>query len=78
MQDDLVDAVNRAADQKIADPDAIAINGGSYGGYASAKAMVRNPDIFYAAIIEHAMLNVEYQSQFPPYFWGLSLGKWYR
>lgn len=78
MQDDLVDAVNWAVDQKIADPDAIAIKGGSYGGYASAMAMVRDPDIFKAAIIEHAMLDVEYQSQFPPYFWGLSLEKWYR
>ena len=78
MQDDLVDAVSWAVDQKIADPDAIAINGGSYGGYASAMAMVRDPDIFKAAIIEHAMLDVEYQSQFPPYFWGLSLEKWYR
>lgn len=78
MQDDLVDTVNWAVDQKIADPDAIAINGGSYGGYASAMAMVRDPDIFKAAIIEHAMLDVEYQSQFPPYFWGLSLEKWYR
>ncbi|MBT7907140.1 MAG: S9 family peptidase [Marinovum sp.] len=78
MQDDLVDAVNWAVDQKIADPDAIAINGGSYGGYASAMAMVRDPDIFKAAIIEHAMLDVEYQFQFPPYFWGLSLEKWYR
>ena len=54
-----MDAVNWAVDQKIADPGAIAINGGSYGGYASAMAMVRDPDIFKAAIIEHAMLDVE-------------------
>ncbi|MCB0786149.1 MAG: prolyl oligopeptidase family serine peptidase, partial [Flavobacteriales bacterium] len=34
MQDDITDGVNWLIDQGIADPDRIAIYGGSYGGYA--------------------------------------------
>ena len=60
MQDDLVDATLWAIDQGIADPKAIAINGRSYGGYASAMGLVRDPDLFKAGIIEHAMLDVAY------------------
>jgi len=67
MQDDLVDATLWAIDQGIADPKAIAINGSSYGGYASAMGLVRDPDLFKAGIIEHAMLDVAYQSQYPPH-----------
>lgn len=78
MQDDLVDATLWAIDQGIADPKAIAINGSSYGGYASAMGLVRDPDLFKAGIIEHAMLDVAYQSQYPPHSWGLYLGQWER
>ena len=35
MHDDLIDAVDWAVDEKIADPDKVAIYGGSYGGYAT-------------------------------------------
>ena len=35
MHDDLIDAVDWAVKEKIADPSKVAIMGGSYGGYAT-------------------------------------------
>ncbi len=72
MQDDLVDAANWAVAQGIADPDALAINGGSYGGYAAAMAMVRDPGLFAAAIVEHAVLDLPYQMRNNPNAWNLT------
>jgi dipeptidyl aminopeptidase/acylaminoacyl peptidase len=78
MQDDVVDATNWAVDQGIADPNALAIMGSNYGGYAAAMALIRDLALFKAAIIEHAMLYVAYQSQYPPHSWGLHLALWQR
>ena len=50
MHDDLIDAVNWAVEQGIADRDRIAIFGGSYGGYATLVAVTSTPDVFAAAI----------------------------
>jgi dipeptidyl aminopeptidase/acylaminoacyl peptidase len=50
MQDDLVDAVNWAVSEGIADPDRIAIMGGSYGGYATLAGMTRDPDLFACGV----------------------------
>ena len=60
MLDDLVNATQWAIDQGIADAEAVAINGGSYGGYASAMGLLRDPSLFKAGIIEQAILNVAY------------------
>ncbi|WP_370227384.1 alpha/beta hydrolase family protein [Cognatishimia sp.] len=76
MQDDLLDAAQWLIDEGIADPDAIAIMGGSYGGYASAMAVTDTETPFAAAIVEHAMLDVAYQSSYPPRFWGLNTPMW--
>jgi dipeptidyl aminopeptidase/acylaminoacyl peptidase len=73
-----VDATNWAVDQGIADPNALAIMGSNYGGYAAAMALIRDLALFKAAIIEHAMLYVAYQSQYPPHSWGLHLALWQR
>lgn len=78
MQDDLVDAARWAVDQGIADPKAIAIMGASYGGYAAALAALRDADTFTAAVAEFPMLDLAYQSQFPPAAWGLGIGEWTR
>ncbi|MFP7671924.1 alpha/beta hydrolase family protein [Marivita sp. S0852] len=72
MQDDLVDAAKWAIAQGIADPNAVAIQGGSYGGYAAAMAMVRDADVFAAGIAEHAVLDVLYQMRNNPFAWGLT------
>lgn len=72
MQTDLYDAVAWAVENGIADPDAVAINGSSYGGYASAMAATDPDGPFSAAIIEHAVLDVEYQMRNNPFAWGLN------
>lgn len=50
MHDDLIDAVNWAIDQKIADPSKVAIMGGSYGGYATLAGLTFTPDVFACGV----------------------------
>lgn len=50
MHDDLIDAVNWSVQQKIADPEKIAIMGGSYGGYAALAGLTFTPSIFACAV----------------------------
>jgi len=50
MHDDLIDAVNWAVNEKIADPDKIAIMGGSYGGYATLVGLTFTPDTFACGV----------------------------
>lgn len=50
MHDDLIDAVSWAVEQGYADPDRIAIFGGSYGGYATLVGVTFTPDVFAAAV----------------------------
>jgi dipeptidyl aminopeptidase/acylaminoacyl peptidase len=50
MNDDLVDAVRWAVDQKIADPAKVAIVGAGYGGYAALVGMETNPDTFACGV----------------------------
>ncbi|MBB2993794.1 dipeptidyl aminopeptidase/acylaminoacyl peptidase [Mycolicibacterium iranicum] len=50
MHDDLIDSVQWAVQQGYADPDRIAIFGGSYGGYAALVGVTFTPDVFAAAI----------------------------
>lgn len=50
MQDDLVDAVQWAIKEGIADPDRVAIMGGSYGGYATLAGMTRDPELFACGV----------------------------
>ncbi|MEU0843270.1 S9 family peptidase [Streptomyces sp. NPDC005962] len=50
MHDDLIDGVRWAVDQGYADPDRVAIMGGSYGGYAALVGVTFTPDVFAAAV----------------------------
>ncbi|MEA2045635.1 MAG: prolyl oligopeptidase family serine peptidase, partial [Euryarchaeota archaeon] len=50
MHDDLIDAVNWAVKEGIADPDRVAIMGGSYGGYATLWGMTNTPDTFACGV----------------------------
>ncbi|MAB28825.1 MAG: S9 family peptidase [Planctomycetaceae bacterium] len=50
MQDDLVDAVDWAVKEGVADPDRVAIMGGSYGGYATLAALTRDPELFACGV----------------------------
>jgi dipeptidyl aminopeptidase/acylaminoacyl peptidase len=50
MQDDLTDAVNWAIDEGWANPEKIAIYGGSYGGYAALAGAAFTPDLYTCAV----------------------------
>ncbi|NKY99485.1 S9 family peptidase [Nocardiopsis alborubida] len=50
MHDDLIDGVDWAVAQGYADPDRVAIVGGSYGGYAALVGVTFTPDRFAAAV----------------------------
>ncbi len=50
MQSDLIDAVDWAVSEGIADPARIAIMGGSYGGYAALTGLTATPDKFACAV----------------------------
>jgi dipeptidyl aminopeptidase/acylaminoacyl peptidase len=50
MHDDLVDAVRWAVEDGVADPERVAIYGGSYGGYAALVGATFTPDLFRCAV----------------------------
>jgi dipeptidyl aminopeptidase/acylaminoacyl peptidase len=50
MHDDLVAAVRWAVEEGIADPERVAIYGGSYGGYAALVGATFTPDLFRCAV----------------------------
>lgn len=50
MHDDLVDAVGWAVESGLADPQRVAIYGGSYGGYAALAGATFTPDLFCCAV----------------------------
>jgi dipeptidyl aminopeptidase/acylaminoacyl peptidase len=50
MHDDLIDAVNWAVDQGIAERDKVCIMGGSYGGYATLVGLTFTPDVFACGV----------------------------
>ena len=70
MHDDLIDAVDWAVAEKIADPQKVAIMGGSYGGYATLVGLTFTPEKFAAGvdIVGPSSLATLLQS-IPPY-WG--------
>ncbi len=50
MHDDLVDAVRWAIDQRLADPNRVAIMGTSYGGYATLVGLTFTPELFACGV----------------------------
>ncbi len=50
MHDDLLDAVNWAVGQGVADQDRVAIMGGSYGGYATLVGLTFTPEVFACGV----------------------------
>lgn len=69
MHDDLIDAVEWAIDQQIADRDRIAIMGGSYGGYATLVGLTFTPDVFACGVDIVGPSNIlTLLSTIPPYW----------
>ncbi len=50
MQDDVADTARWAVAQGFADPKRICIAGASYGGYATLKSLIRDPDLFRCGV----------------------------
>jgi len=69
MHDDLIDAIDWAIDNGIAQRDRIAIYGGSYGGYATLWGVTNTPDRFACgvAIVAPSSLDTLLAS-IPPYW----------
>ncbi|HUM48254.1 MAG TPA: S9 family peptidase, partial [Chitinophagales bacterium] len=69
MQDDLTDGVNWLIDAGIADPDRIAIYGGSYGGYATLAGLTFTPDKYACGIDYVGVSNLfTFMNTIPPYW----------
>ncbi len=69
MHDDLIDSVNWAVKQGIADPKRVAIMGGSYGGYAALVGVTFTPDVFCCGISIVGPSNlVTLLNSIPPYW----------
>ncbi|HTB42599.1 MAG TPA: S9 family peptidase [Acetobacteraceae bacterium] len=69
MDDDLLDAVAWAVDQRVADPARIAIFGGSYGGYAVLASMTRNPELYCCGVDVVGPSNLETLLATVPPYW---------
>lgn len=78
IQTDLVEAVKWAIDEGIADPDAIAAVGASFGGYASLMALAQNDELFAAGISAFGPTDLHYQTQNSPFTWQLFGHLWTR
>lgn len=69
MHDDLIDAVNWAVEQKIADKNEVAIMGGSYGGYATLVGLTFTPDEFACGVDIVGPSNLVTLLQTIPPYW---------
>ena len=70
MQHDLTDAVARAVEQGIADPDNVCIYGGSYGGYACLAGLIFTPDLYKCGVDIVGPSNIKTLMDSIPAYWG--------
>ena len=69
MQNDITDGVHWLIDEGIANPDRIAIYGGSYGGYATLAGITNTPDLYAAAVDYVGVSNLfTFMETIPPYW----------
>ncbi len=69
MQDDITDGVNWLIKEGIADPERIAIYGGSYGGYAVLAGLAFTPDLYACGIDYVGVSNIfTLLESIPPYW----------
>lgn len=69
MQDDITDGVRWAIDQGIADPDRVAIYGGSYGGYATMAGLAFTPELYRCGINYVGVTDIELLLKTIPQGW---------
>ena len=69
MHDDLVDAVEWAVREGVAQKDKVAIFGGSYGGYAALAGVTFTPELFACSVAIVAPSNLQtLLASIPPYW----------
>ena len=69
MQDDITDGTQWLIDKGIADPERIAIYGGSYGGYATLMGLVKEPNLYDAGVDYVGVSNMfTFMQTVPPYW----------
>lgn len=69
MQSDVEDTADWAIREGVADPNAVAVMGTSYGGYSAILAIIQRPDLFAAAIAEHPIIDLAHQQLSIPDDW---------
>jgi len=69
MQDDITWGVKYLIDKGIADPERVAIYGGSYGGYATLAGLAFTPDVYAAGVSFVGPSNlITLLNSIPPYW----------
>jgi dipeptidyl aminopeptidase/acylaminoacyl peptidase len=69
MQDDITDGVKWLVQKGIADPQRVAIYGGSYGGYATLAGLAFTPDLYACGIDYVGISNLfTFLKTIPPYW----------
>ncbi|UXN58752.1 alpha/beta hydrolase family protein [Phyllobacterium zundukense] len=76
MHDDLIDAVEWAISQGVADPARIAIMGGSYGGYAALAGLTFTPERFACAVDLVGISNLVTFVNTIPEYWRTWQSQW--
>jgi dipeptidyl aminopeptidase/acylaminoacyl peptidase len=76
MSDDVDDVAKWAVDQGLADPDRIAIMGGSYGGYATMVGMTRTPRMYAAGVSFVGLSDLPAFIDLIPAYW--EAHRWHR
>jgi dipeptidyl aminopeptidase/acylaminoacyl peptidase len=76
MHDDLIDAVDWAIGQRIADPKRVGFFGASYGGYSALTAATKTPEVFACIVDVFGISNlITFMATIPPY-WGPWFSIW--
>jgi dipeptidyl aminopeptidase/acylaminoacyl peptidase len=77
-QEDLIDAVQWAIDNGIADPKRIAAMGGSMGGYATLRALEMKPDLFACGVDGFGPGDLATSFRSFPSYWSNITARWRR
>jgi len=78
MQNDLTDAVAYAIAQGWADPERVAIFGGSYGGYAALAGVTFTPDLYRCAVDIVGPSNLKTLIETIPPYWQPQIALFHR
>jgi dipeptidyl aminopeptidase/acylaminoacyl peptidase len=76
MHDDIIDGVNWAVEQGIADPKHVAIMGRSYGGYATLVGLTMTPETFACGIDIVGPVDLVTLDQNFPAYWQPFMHRW--